>query len=806
LYEAWRWVNWDNSRRDVPDAISRPTAIADKQSCLYRGWINLIAGKWVAEGDSLTQSGASYADQYAAARPGFTTQKVATGGQGTNNAIADVQADVYDRAPEVVGVWFQANDLAGGTYPTGADFANFLMSEYIDKLRARGHKVFSFTSTPQAAPAGNPTIVNPKRASYDAAMRSFYAEGRLDGLVDVAADPILGPDAAALDTALYSDGLHPTTAGQNRIGALAIPVIDRLLGYPSDDVPSSHTIPPQTGAALSTLTVSGAISPPGMDTPAVITVSGGDAEIEVTAGYWSNQPQMLPIGGSYRVRRTSSASNSTTVTSTVTVGGVPADYDVTTTSGATIDPPVFVGGATVLYHNGGFAGTVKTWSAVPFDAGHALFYTETDGGGRDVVSMTVNGEPCTRIINHAVGKDLFICNTNLPAGNYDVVLTMSAGIGQVWVPYGSIDSIDSPTPIGTAELSLVFRSGGNQTSATSITQTSTSLGIMIGRRGTSTGTLAINSVGPNGQVELDYGPGSPTPLNFFWGSFQDSGQPYFNKTGDANSFFLAAAWEGAAGAAPPVDLVIPDFEVASPTYGPVNFAQIQAFSISTFTTGSPDIPAVGFVNGSIFTILNFSTASPDNVNPVLGGKHVLTIQAYSTASPTTGPVTFGQKHNLSIAAFTTGSPNLGPPLVVQRHGLNVPAFTTASPSYGPVTLGSEGTANLTINAVELGSPTYGPPVWQQRHVLSINGFTTGSPTTGGVLWSQRHSLSISSFSVGQPDLGTVSLADVVLGGTLSHKNVLSDEPEERVLEDYEDRDLSDELEIRILHHEEVVPT
>jgi hypothetical protein len=53
---------------------------------------------------------------------------------------------------------------------------------------------------------------------------SFY-----DGLADIAADPTIGIDAAAFDTSLYSDGIHPTALGQSYIKPIVKPVVVSLL-------------------------------------------------------------------------------------------------------------------------------------------------------------------------------------------------------------------------------------------------------------------------------------------------------------------------------------------------------------------------------------------------------------------------------------------------------------------------------------------------------------------------------------------------------------------------------------------------
>jgi len=60
---------------------------------------------------------------------------------------------------------------------------------------------------------------NANRAIADPALRLFPSEGKCDFVVDWAADPTWGPDAAAANQALYPDGTHPSQAGQSNMEA-----------------------------------------------------------------------------------------------------------------------------------------------------------------------------------------------------------------------------------------------------------------------------------------------------------------------------------------------------------------------------------------------------------------------------------------------------------------------------------------------------------------------------------------------------------------------------------------------------------
>jgi lysophospholipase L1-like esterase len=48
-------------------------------------------------------------------------------------------------------------------------------------------------------------------------------------IADFAADPVMGSDAAAADTRLYTDGIHMTSQGYSRLAAISAPVIEQAL-------------------------------------------------------------------------------------------------------------------------------------------------------------------------------------------------------------------------------------------------------------------------------------------------------------------------------------------------------------------------------------------------------------------------------------------------------------------------------------------------------------------------------------------------------------------------------------------------
>ena len=77
----------------------------------------------------------------------------------------------------------------------------------------------------------NDITFNAHRAVADAALRLFPKAGKCDFVVDWAADPIWGPDAAAANQTLYPDGTHASQAGQNNMEANYFrPILNSLFG------------------------------------------------------------------------------------------------------------------------------------------------------------------------------------------------------------------------------------------------------------------------------------------------------------------------------------------------------------------------------------------------------------------------------------------------------------------------------------------------------------------------------------------------------------------------------------------------
>lgn len=95
-----------------------------------------------------------------------------------------------------------------------------------------------------------------------------------------------------------------------------------------DATPNPFSFPSKTSQQLSTLVESNSIIIGGINMPSPISIVGG--EYSVNGGTWRATPSTIIDGDSVKVRLTTSGSNETSVTTTLTVGGVSGTFTATT--------------------------------------------------------------------------------------------------------------------------------------------------------------------------------------------------------------------------------------------------------------------------------------------------------------------------------------------------------------------------------------------------------------------------------------------------------------------------------------------
>lgn len=180
----------------------------------------------IFSGDSLTlgnhvSAGQGYVDYVLTALPEITgdDSNIAVGSttlasDGNQDGIADA---AYNAAKQVniLTVLFGANDML--TLSGAAFFA--ALKTWCQARQAAGFKVIVLTTLNHNTSGG----IAAKRNAANALTRadtSFY-----DALADIASDATIGTDAAPSNTTYFSDGVHPTAAGN----AILAPYVTRAI-------------------------------------------------------------------------------------------------------------------------------------------------------------------------------------------------------------------------------------------------------------------------------------------------------------------------------------------------------------------------------------------------------------------------------------------------------------------------------------------------------------------------------------------------------------------------------------------------
>ena len=102
----------------------------------------------------------------------------------------------------------------------------------------------------------------------------------------------------------------------------------------ADSTPNAFSFQAQTNVPVSAQIISPPITVLGINTAAVISINNG--EYSINNGLWTANPGTVVLNDTVRVRHNSSATYNTQVISTLTIGGVFADFSSTTTA-AVID-------------------------------------------------------------------------------------------------------------------------------------------------------------------------------------------------------------------------------------------------------------------------------------------------------------------------------------------------------------------------------------------------------------------------------------------------------------------------------------
>ncbi|MES0328195.1 MAG: hypothetical protein ABUK13_08395, partial [Gammaproteobacteria bacterium] len=114
---------------------------------------------------------------------------------------------------------------------------------------------------------------------------------------------------------------------------------DSSITTTTDTTPDAFTFVDQTDVALSTVIESATITITGIDSASAISISGGEYSID--SGAFTNLPGTVSNGQTVKVNHLSSATNATTVDTTLTIGGVSDIFSTTTVAAVDTTPDAF---------------------------------------------------------------------------------------------------------------------------------------------------------------------------------------------------------------------------------------------------------------------------------------------------------------------------------------------------------------------------------------------------------------------------------------------------------------------------------
>lgn len=214
---------WD---RALSDSEMRQASAALFSRGARNGITRAATKIYCAEGDSITigTGTTTYAFRIGAnVSPSVLGWNRAVGGA----VIADFvsRAAVWDQIipPNKDGRTFIISVLAANDLLSSGT-AQFLidLAAWCDARRAAGWKVILCTILPRTTAS-----FNTARNTANTTIRT-WAGTHADAICDFAAEATMGPDAAASDTTYYSDGIHPTDAGQILLEPVMRAAVDAL--------------------------------------------------------------------------------------------------------------------------------------------------------------------------------------------------------------------------------------------------------------------------------------------------------------------------------------------------------------------------------------------------------------------------------------------------------------------------------------------------------------------------------------------------------------------------------------------------
>jgi hypothetical protein len=197
--------------------------------------------------------------------------------------------------PAVALLFAGTNDLAQSG-ETATDVWSNAVSE-IQVLKQAGCRVFVGTMLSRAGTDATGNTGDADKNAYDALILSQAKSAGAEGVIDFAANPLLGADNANTNATYFQvDHIHPTQAGQALLAAAASNTLNRYFGYneanPHVITATTVTLASSDGAVTAAPTANAAYTMPDCTGPsgATYSISNPQSAFTVTIVGQANQP------------------------------------------------------------------------------------------------------------------------------------------------------------------------------------------------------------------------------------------------------------------------------------------------------------------------------------------------------------------------------------------------------------------------------------------------------------------------------------------------------------------------------------
>jgi len=485
------------------------------------------AGVIVQEGDSITAwPTTGHATLWGIANPSFTRNNLAVGGSVLADLITrKATARGYDA--EVVTVLIGAND----DITDGTAYFNSVMA-YAAPFRTDGAKIVVGTILPKGTSQAGYAAHNTGRATFNALLKA--AQG---SQVDAVADydsTALGTDAAANDTTLFSDGLHPTdgtgTPTSDGQELYMLPQYSAAINYARGiaNQVKQFTFTHATGVVASATSTSNAVTIIGLAYGESKTYSVSGGEVRKNPGAWGTSGGTVVNGDTLQVRGTASATALATVNVVLTVGSVTDTYSIQTASAAS---PLTTTYRSSAAGNGGF-GANFTFSSVTFYAGENIIAIPHSVGSAAPTAVSLGGTAGTKlaeIVGGAGGSSRNISFwkvTKGSGGSGNLVITAPVVYA---IAYALWSTDAGASFVAAASADYQYRDNPTQTSATIAIPSGGSVLTAFHTESISTDIVPATGNAQDAEV-LD-----PGNWDFWFGHLTSGSQPAVSTTSDGST-------------------------------------------------------------------------------------------------------------------------------------------------------------------------------------------------------------------------------------------------------------------------------